>query len=485
LILGGITFIVANLSTCGAQASASSSSTSRPGTGSGGSYPLGDLDAVKACNDLHSMVNQWQEGRQASPTLISGLVESATRAAHANPVWYGSIATSSQALAARVRGAHSEPSVLASSSAASALEAACAAAPLSQGYFPNFPISQHEAQQIATNNLQQAMKITGTVNVAAASAASAALAEAARKGVPLQTLSTAFLNAQLPVVTWVGASTEAPYTSTGKRIVGISVQDGHIITAVQPNLGQCNFGLIVTSPSDPIIVTDHLGGPGTYGSNVGFTTAHCGVASAPSSWLPAKPQALSSLVELPRPSNDCRTTRSDNSVSVTCPIQGTNSQAGGNIPGKNPDSPLCQMAHRDSPALREEESDSPRLQSENWSPAYKRFLLSFYKEMSQTSQAVISRGKAVPANVLAAAHESVKNIPVLEQLVRKAKSTAELNTPTQRTEFLSLFSSLLGVLEYVGEQCGSTPGGSLLPGKASITTHGSGSTVAGTNSIGR
>ena len=116
------------------------------------------------------------------------------------------------------------------------------------------------------NNLRQVMKVEGTANAAAASAASAAEVQAARNGVPLQALSIAFLNVQLPVVTWVGASTEAPYTPSGKRIVGISLQGGHVMTAVQPFQGQCNFGLVVTSGSDPIIVMDHLGGPGTFGS---------------------------------------------------------------------------------------------------------------------------------------------------------------------------------------------------------------------------
>jgi hypothetical protein len=182
--------------------------------------------------------------------------------------------------------------------------------------------SQDQAQQIVRNELRQIMKITGTANVAAASAASAAEIQAARHGVPLQALSTAFLNAQLPAVIWVGATTETPYTPNGKRIVGISVQGGHVTTAVQPFQGQCNFGLVVASPADPIIVADHLGGPGTFGSNVGSATTHCGVASAPSSWLPVKPQPLSSLAELPRPSSGCRSLRSGNSVSVTCPLQG-------------------------------------------------------------------------------------------------------------------------------------------------------------------
>ena len=178
---------------------------------------------------------------------------------------------------------------------------------------------QNQAEQYAVSALSQAMEQQGIANAVAASAASAAEDQAIRSKVPLTALTTAYLNAHLPSVTWVGGSTETPYTSRGKRIVGIGVQDGHILTAVQPYPGGCNFGLVVTSPSDPIIVTDHLGGPGTFGSNVGSATPHCGVASAPSSWLPVKPQPLSSLAHLQRPTGGCSTTKSGVRA---CPIQG-------------------------------------------------------------------------------------------------------------------------------------------------------------------
>jgi hypothetical protein len=117
----------------------------------------------------------------------------------------------------------------------------------------------------------------------------------------------------------------------------------------------------------------------------------------------------------------------------------------------------------------------------NWSPAYKRFLLAYDEELSQTAQAVIVRGREVPAKVLTAARQAVKNIPVLQRLIRKAKNTAELNASTQRTDFISLFGSVLGVIEYVGEQCGSTQEGSMQMGKATIVTQGTGQTVAGTS----
>jgi hypothetical protein len=179
---------------------------------------------------------------------------------------------------------------------------------------------QEQDPQLPVNALRQAMGQQGIANTAAASAASAADELAARNGVPLQALSTSYLNAHLPAVAWVGLSEETPYTPTGKRIVGISVLDGHVVTAMQPYQGQCNFGLVVISPSDPIIVTDHLGGSGTFGSNVGSATPHCGVVSAPSSWLPVKPLPLSSLAHLQRPPPvGCRTTStSGNSITQEC-----------------------------------------------------------------------------------------------------------------------------------------------------------------------
>ena len=179
----------------------------------------------------------------------------------------------------------------------------------------------NQNQQFNMKALQQLMAQQGIANTAAASAASAAGHLADQNKVPVGSLSTIYLNAHLPAVTWVGASTETHYTPTGRRIVGVGVEDGHVLTAVQPYPGECNFGLVVTSSSDPIIVADHLGGPGTFGSNVGSATPHCGVASAPSSWLPVKPQPLASLARLQRPSSGCHTSRTHNSATVTC--QGT------------------------------------------------------------------------------------------------------------------------------------------------------------------
>jgi hypothetical protein len=170
--------------------------------------------------------------------------------------------------------------------------------------------------------LQSATTQEGIANAAGATAASAAQAQATRDGLPLRALSSSLLNSQLPSVTWVSGSSDAPYTATGKRIVAISMQGGHVMTAVEPYQGQCNFGMVVTSPSDPIIVRDHLHGPGTYGWNyLDTNVTRCRIAYAPKSWLPVKPQSLSSLSRLQRPKGGCTSSRSGDSVTIECPIK--------------------------------------------------------------------------------------------------------------------------------------------------------------------
>jgi len=127
-----------------------------------------------------------------------------------------------------------------------------------------------------------------------------------------------------------------------------------------------------------------------------------------------------------------------------------------NIPGKNPDSPLCQKTHRDNLALRKEQSDVQKLKSGNWS-AYQRFLLAFDDVLSQTSQAVINRGADVPASVRSAARKEVKNIKVLQKLILKARNTAGLNASMNATG-IDLISPSGPVIQYVGAQCGSAQG---------------------------
>ncbi|HEY5385981.1 MAG TPA: hypothetical protein VIJ56_12170 [Acidimicrobiales bacterium] len=182
--------------------------------------------------------------------------------------------------------------------------------------------TQAKVERNMQAGLNEVREEVGIANVAAASAASAAELQATHDGIPLQAVSTSLLDSQLRDVTWVGASSEAAYTTTGKRMVAIAVQDGHVLTAVQPFPGQCNFGLVVTSPSDPIIVTDHIGGPGVFGSNVDSSTTHCDVASAPNSWLPVTPKPLSSFAQLLRPEGGCTTSESPGSAAVTCPLTG-------------------------------------------------------------------------------------------------------------------------------------------------------------------
>jgi hypothetical protein len=109
--------------------------------------------------------------------------------------------------------------------------------------------------------------------------------------------------------------------------------------------------------------------------------------------------------------------------------------------------------------------------SGNWSPAYRRSILDVYATLSQLSQALIARGRKVPPHVLAASRMAVKNIPVLEGIVRKTNNTRELNASTKVTQrFFLLFAPVLGVTEYIGKQCGMAQGSfPLTPGEVQIS----------------
>ena len=117
---------------------------------------------------------------------------------------------------------------------------------------------------------------------------------------------------------------------------------------------------------------------------------------------------------------------------ATTPTSGTTF-----VGGTNRNSPLCRKSHSGILGIRREPSDVQMLKSGKWSPAHKRSLIDFYGVLSQLSQAVIARGREVPANVLTAARQAVKNVPVLERIVRKANNTAELNASMEKAEFIS------------------------------------------------
>jgi hypothetical protein len=151
---------------------------------------------------------------------------------------------------------------------------------------------------------------------------------------------------------------------------------------------------------------------------------------------------------------------------ATTPTSGTTF-----VGGTNPNSPLCRKAHSEIREIRAEQPNVQMPKSGNWSPAYRRSILDAYARLSQISQAVIARGKKVPPNVLAASHLAVKNIPLLEGTVRKAKNTKALNASTkQRQRQILLFAPVLGVTYYIGKQCGMAQGSfPLAPGAVQIS----------------
>jgi hypothetical protein len=107
----------------------------------------------------------------------------------------------------------------------------------------------------AVEKAQQSVESGGT---AANAAASVAASE------PPGPVRVSVLNADLPKYEWVDGSTNVPYSSLRRPIVGVNVVGTAIETAVQPVQGSCSYGLSITSSTDPLIAEDHLPGPGTY-----------------------------------------------------------------------------------------------------------------------------------------------------------------------------------------------------------------------------
>jgi hypothetical protein len=138
---------------------------------------------------------------------------------------------------------------------------------------------------------------------------------------------------------------------------------------------------------------------------------------------------------------------------VTGPSASTQAGETTTVPGKNPHSRLCHRTPAEKRTISKEEADARNLSTANWS-GYQRFLLAYDDGLSQTAQAVLDRGNNVPAGVRSAARSLVKNINAMQALVRKAKSTAELNASMQAT-LTNPFASFGPVFDYVGAQCGS------------------------------
>ena len=124
--------------------------------------------------------------------------------------------------------------------------------------------------------LAQSMEIGGTTADAAAGVAASQ---------PPGSLSVSSLNKELSKYEWVDGKTDVPSSSLKRPIVGVNIVGTSIETAVQPAPGLCSFGLSVTSSNDPLIIEDHVPGPGSYYQDV-FQSTQCVADQAPtSSWL--------------------------------------------------------------------------------------------------------------------------------------------------------------------------------------------------------
>jgi hypothetical protein len=121
-------------------------------------------------------------------------------------------------------------------------------------------------------------------------------------------------------------------------------------------------------------------------------------------------------------------------------------------PGKSPHSPLCQKVRRAD--KHDKALGFAQIQRLPTWKAWQAFLLAYFGELYTNSQAVIDLGNNVPASVRTAASAEVSNIKVAQNVIRMAKSTDGLNVPNA-IEKLLLYS-FGPVVEYVGEQCGST-----------------------------
>lgn len=113
-------------------------------------------------------------------------------------------------------------------------------------------------------------------------------------------LTPASLNLAVPKYQWVDASSNV--TSAAKRpIVSILVGGTHVETAVEDQAGDCSFGLVISSPTDPLTAVDHVAGigiyyhlvrPGTYYQSV-YDAPRCAADQAPTSGWSTWPSPLS------------------------------------------------------------------------------------------------------------------------------------------------------------------------------------------------
>ena len=120
------------------------------------------------------------------------------------------------------------------------------------------------------------------------------------------------------------------------------------------------------------------------------------------------------------PSGGAATTQRGGTTIFSIPIVGKS------VTAEDPRSLLCHTVNKDDLGLRNQKSNLQKAKSGNWK-AYQDFMFAFEKLQSQTAQAVIIVGKGVPANVITAARQEVKDVTVLDKLILKSKNMATLN----------------------------------------------------------
>jgi len=103
--------------------------------------------------------------------------------------------------------------------------------------------------------------------VAGSIGASVAASQAQALHTPLGQITLQELQSADTGLRWIPGQVSSPSATGSKNdkwIVSFMASDQHIITAVQSAPGICIFGLYVASASDPVIVSDHLPGPGLF-----------------------------------------------------------------------------------------------------------------------------------------------------------------------------------------------------------------------------
>lgn len=113
-----------------------------------------------------------------------------------------------------------------------------------------------------------------------------ATAQARSMGIPVGQITPQALSGADPHYRWVPGTVVSTQASGSRRNpwnVSVVAGDQHVITAVKGAYGICSLGLDVTSASDPIVVADHLPGPGLYKSAL-VRHVPCAAINATGAW---------------------------------------------------------------------------------------------------------------------------------------------------------------------------------------------------------